>query len=106
MGSGTSMGVPTLGCRCRVCHSEDPRDQRLRPSVLLSRNGQNAVIDTTPDFRQQALRAGIERLDAILLTHGHADHILGFKDIPPFNPRHHAPLPASGPGATLPTLRP
>src|SRR6058998_2790170 len=82
LGSGTSMGVPTLGCHCRVCSSNDPRDKRLRPSLLLSRNGQNVVIDTTPDFRQQALRSGIDRLDAILLTHGHADHILGFDDKP------------------------
>ena len=75
LGSGTSMGVPTLGCRCRVCTSKDPRDNRLRPSLLLSRNGKNVVIDTTPDFRQQALRAGIQRLDAVLLTHAQADHI-------------------------------
>src|SRR5260370_13425002 len=88
LGSGTSMGVPSLACRCRVCTSKDPHDNRLRPSLLLSRNGQHVVIDTTPDFRQQALRVGLDRLDAILLTHGHADHILGFDDIRPFNIRH------------------
>ena len=59
LGSGTSMGVPSLGCHCRVCTSRDPRDNRLRPSLLLSRGGQNVVIDTTPDFRQQALRVGL-----------------------------------------------
>jgi len=93
LGSGTSMGVPTLGCPCRVCKSNDPHDKRLRPSVLISRGGQTVVIDTTPDFRQQALRVGLERLDAILLTHGHADHILGFDDIRPFNIRQRSALP-------------
>jgi phosphoribosyl 1,2-cyclic phosphate phosphodiesterase len=93
LGSGTSMGVPTLGCPCRVCHSNDPHDKRLRPSLLISRGGQNVVIDTTPDFRQQALRVGLDRLDAILLTHGHADHILGFDDIRPFNIRQRSALP-------------
>ncbi len=99
------MGVPTLGCHCRVCRSSDPHDNRLRPSLLLSRNGQNAVIDTTPDFRQQALRAGLDRVDAILLTHGHADHILGFDDIRPYNIHQRAALTVYGNEETFATVR-
>jgi phosphoribosyl 1,2-cyclic phosphate phosphodiesterase len=105
MGSGTSMGVPSLGCHCRVCTSDDPHDNRLRPSLLLSRSGQNVVIDTTPDFRQQALRVGLDRLDAIVLTHGHADHILGFDDIRPFNIRQNTPLPVYGSEETFEVIR-
>jgi riboflavin kinase/FMN adenylyltransferase len=105
LGSGTSMGVPSLGCHCRVCSSKDPRDNRLRPSLLLSRSGQNVVIDTTPDFRQQALRVGLDRLDAILLTHGHADHILGFDDIRPYNMRQKAALPVYSTEETFEVIR-
>jgi riboflavin kinase/FMN adenylyltransferase len=105
LGSGTSMGVPSLACHCRVCTSQDPHDNRLRPSLLLSRNGENVVIDTTPDFRQQALRVGLDRLDAILLTHAHADHILGFDDIRPFNIRQKSSLPVHGTEETFRVLR-
>jgi len=105
LGSGTSMGVPSLACHCRVCTSADPHDNRLRPSILLARGGENVVIDTTPDFRQQALRAKIERLDAVLLTHGHADHILGFDDIRPYNIRQNSPLPVYGNLETFEILR-
>src|SRR5579863_10282300 len=85
LGSGTSSGVPTIGCGCAVCKSSDPRDRRLRPSILLKTESANIVIDTTPDFRQQVLAAGIERLDAIVYTHAHADHIFGMDDVRPFN---------------------
>jgi phosphoribosyl 1,2-cyclic phosphate phosphodiesterase len=85
LGSGTSVGVPMIGCRCAVCTSSDPRDRRLRPSVLLRLDEKRILIDTSPDFRYQALRFGIERLDAILYTHSHADHILGLDDVRPFN---------------------
>jgi riboflavin kinase/FMN adenylyltransferase len=105
LGSGTSMGVPSLACQCAVCTSKDPHDNRLRPSLLLSRNGQNVVIDTTPDFRQQALRVGLDRLDAILLTHGHADHILGFDDIRPFNIRQKSSLPVYSTEETFRVIR-
>jgi phosphoribosyl 1,2-cyclic phosphate phosphodiesterase len=105
LGSGTSMGVPSLACHCRVCTSNDPHDNRLRPSLLLSRNAENVVIDTTPDFRQQALRVGLDRLDAILLTHAHADHILGFDDIRPFNIRQKSSLPVYGTEETFRVIR-
>lgn len=105
LGSGTSMGVPSLGCHCRVCSSLDPHDNRLRPSLLLSRNGQNVVIDTTPDFRQQGLRAGVDRLDAVLLTHGHADHIMGFDDIRPYNLRQQTALPVYSNEETFQIIR-
>ncbi|MGH9678978.1 MAG: MBL fold metallo-hydrolase, partial [Candidatus Acidiferrales bacterium] len=105
LGSGTSMGVPTLTCHCRVCSSKDPRDNRLRPSVLLAHAGQTAVIDTTPDFRTQALRVGLERLDAVLFTHAHADHILGFDDIRPFNLRQKSAMPIYASAETLATLK-
>jgi len=105
LGSGTSMGVPSLACHCRVCTSKDPHDNRLRPSLLLSRNAENVVIDTTPDFRQQALRVGLDRLDAILLTHAHADHILGFDDIRPFNIRQKSSLPVYGTEETFRVIR-
>src|SRR5256885_8175229 len=105
LGSGTSMGVPSLACSCPVFTSNDPHDNRLRPSLLLSRNGQNVIIDTTPDFRQQALRVGLDRLDAILLTHHHADHILGFDDIRPFNIRQKSPLPVYSTEETFRVIR-
>jgi phosphoribosyl 1,2-cyclic phosphate phosphodiesterase len=105
LGSGTSMGVPTLGCHCAVCESADVHDKRLRPSLLLSRGEQNVVIDTTPDFRTQALRAGIDRLDAVILTHGHADHILGFDDLRPFNFKQRAAMPVYGNEETFQVVR-
>ena len=105
LGSGTSMGVPTPGCHCRVCSSSDSNDKRLRPSLLLSRHGQFAVIDTTPDFRQQALRAGLDRLDGVLLTHAHADHIMGFDDVRPYSLRQNMALPVYANGVAFETLR-
>jgi phosphoribosyl 1,2-cyclic phosphate phosphodiesterase len=105
LGSGTSMGVPALACQCRVCQSTDPLDKRLRPSVLLSRDGHNVVIDTGPDFRAQCLREGVQRLDAIVFTHAHADHIFGFDDIRPFNLRQKNQLPLYAAPETIEILR-
>lgn len=102
LGTGTSMGVPTLGCECRVCLSTDPRDHRTRPSVLLEYDGRAVVIDTSPDFRQQALRANLKRVDAVVYTHGHADHIMGLDDLRPFNLRQgRIPLYANRPTQEL-----
>src|ERR1017187_1254472 len=93
LGSGTSVGVPTIGCHCSVCTSADPRDNRLRPSILISYDDHNVLIDTTPDFRTQALRAGIDHLDAVIFTHSHADHIMGTDDGRPFNFRQKGQIP-------------
>ena len=88
LGSGTSMGVPTISCDCAVCHSSDSRDRRTRPSVLIEYNGRAVLIDTTPDFREQAIRENIRKLDAVLYTHTHADHILGIDDLRPLSFLH------------------
>ena len=88
LGSGTSMGVPTLGCDCAVCHSDDPHDRRTRPSIMLEFAGKVVLIDTSPDFYAQAIREGISRVDAVLYTHTHADHILGIDDLRPLSFRH------------------
>jgi len=104
LGSGTSTGVPTLGCHCAVCSSPDPRDSRLRPSVLLRYGGRDVLIDTTPDFRQQALRARLERLDAVLFTHAHADHVMGLDDVRPFNFRQKSSIPIYGAPEALETI--
>jgi phosphoribosyl 1,2-cyclic phosphate phosphodiesterase len=87
------MGVPTLGCSCRVCTSPDPRDRRSRPSIAVVWEGHRVVIDTGPDFRMQALREGIDQVDAVLYTHSHADHILGLDDLRPLSFKHQGKLP-------------
>ena len=93
LGSGTSMGVPTIGCSCAVCHSADSRDRRTRPSILLEYGGKFVLIDTTPDFREQAIRENIRQLDAVLYTHTHADHILGIDDLRPLSFRRDGGIP-------------
>ena len=105
LGSGTSVGIPTIGCHCQVCTSSDPRDRRLRPSILVTYNDRSIVIDTTPDFRQQALRSNMQRLDAILFTHAHADHIMGLDDVRPFNFRQGGVIPIYGSAETLASVQ-
>jgi len=105
LGTGTSTGVPVVGCRCRVCTSADPLNQRLRQSVLLETNGKYALIDTTPDLRMQLLRNPIPRLDFVLFTHSHSDHIMGLDDIRPFNFRQHEPVHAFASGPTARAIR-
>jgi phosphoribosyl 1,2-cyclic phosphate phosphodiesterase len=90
LGTGTSTGVPSIGCECETCLSDDPRDKRLRVSIIIEHNGQTILVDTSSDFRQQALRYGLKRLDAVLITHCHADHIFGLDDIRPLNFRYGA----------------
>jgi phosphoribosyl 1,2-cyclic phosphate phosphodiesterase len=85
LGSGTSMGVPTIACRCAVCRSNDPHDRRTRPSILIQYAARTVLIDTTPDFRTQAIRENITQIDAVLYTHAHADHILGLDDLRPLS---------------------
>jgi phosphoribosyl 1,2-cyclic phosphate phosphodiesterase len=93
LGSGTSMGVPTLGCNCSVCSSPDPHDTRTRPSIAVQWDNHTVVIDTGPDFREQALREHIRSIDAVLYTHPHADHILGMDDLRPLSFQHPQGLP-------------
>jgi len=85
LGTGTSQGVPVIACSCEVCVSSDPRDQRLRTSIMVSENGRNLVVDTGPDFRQQMLNAKVRSLDAVVFTHEHKDHVAGLDDIRAFN---------------------
>jgi phosphoribosyl 1,2-cyclic phosphate phosphodiesterase len=106
LGTGTSHGVPMIGCECAVCRSEDPRDNRLRPSIhLTGDDGTSVLVDTTPDLRQQCLRAGITRVDAVVYTHAHADHILGFDELRRFNMLSKRAMPVHGDQATLESLR-
>ncbi len=108
LGSGTSMGVPTLGCNCRVCTSPDPRDRRLRPSAAVvwqtSTGLHHVVIDTGPDFRTQALAHNIQDVDAVLYTHSHADHILGMDDLRPLSYRNEPKIPLYADDATAAVL--
>ncbi|MFU8780078.1 MAG: MBL fold metallo-hydrolase [Kiritimatiellia bacterium] len=105
LGTGTSCGVPMIGCECAVCRSEDPRDRRRRTSLYVSFEGQGILIDTPPDFREQALTYRVPRVDAVLFTHAHADHIFGFDDIRRYNTMQGGAIPAYADRATLADLR-
>ncbi len=105
LGCGTSVGVPAIGCDCAVCSSENPRNKRLRASVHLEAGGRSLLIDTSPDLRQQALRAAIPRIDAVLYTHAHADHCLGLDDLRIYNFRQKAAIPLYGSERTLGDLK-
>jgi len=105
LGTGTSQGVPVIGCDCEVCQSLDFRDKRLRTSIHLQVDDKSIVIDTGPDFRQQMLREDIKNLDAVVFTHEHKDHTAGLDDIRPFNFRHQKDIPIFGRSAVLKQIK-
>jgi phosphoribosyl 1,2-cyclic phosphate phosphodiesterase len=104
LGTGTSAGVPVIGCTCAVCCSTDERNKRLRTAALLHARGKNILIDVGPDFRTQALRHPIRHLDAVVITHSHFDHIGGLDDLRPITD-HHGPIPIYGSPKTLDSIR-
>lgn len=106
LGTGTSHGVPMIGCDCPTCRSDDPRDKRLRTSIHVEMDdGTSILVDAGPDLRQQALRHGIRRVDAIIFTHGHADHIFGLDETRRFTGMSKGPMPCYGDEQTLADIR-
>ncbi len=104
LGTGTSHGIPMIGCACAVCRSRNPRNRRLRCSLWVRAAGQSLIVDTPPDFRAQVLRAGVDRVDAVFLTHGHADHIFGLDDLRTFCARGTRALPVYASPHAAPVL--
>lgn len=96
LGTGTSQGVPVIACDCEICRSENSKDKRTRTSVLIETNGKHIVVDTGPDFRQQMLREQVSRLDVVLITHQHRDHIAGLDDVRSFNFKQNKSMPVYG----------
>src|SRR5215208_2861232 len=105
LGTGTSFGVPQIGCDCAVCHSTDQRDKRTRSGAVLEAGGSTILIDTPPELRLQLIASGFSQIDAVLYTHEHADHINGIDDLRIFSVRQRKPLPLYGPEETLDRLR-
>ncbi len=105
LGTGTSSGVPLIGCDCAVCHSADPRDRRRRTSLYVEAGGTHVLVDAPPDFREQALAWRVPRVDAVLFTHAHADHIFGLDDIRRYNTLQGGVIPAYAGESTLRDLR-
>lgn len=105
LGTGTSSGIPIIGCDCAVCTSRDPRDRRRRTSLFVEADGQHILVDTPPDFREQALAFKVPRVDVVFFTHSHADHIFGFDDIRRYNTMQRQVIPAYAGEATLQDLR-
>lgn len=104
-GTGTSQGIPVIGCECKVCTSSDPRDKRLRTSLLIRSALTTLVIDAGPDFREQMLRHNVKRLDAVLLTHAHHDHVAGLDDVRAFNYLQKQAMPIYGSAQCLQLLQ-
>src|SRR5690606_33851468 len=98
LGTGTSVGVPVIGCDCGVCRSDDPRNQRTRSSIIVRHGETTLLVDSGPDLREQALREDLREIDAVLYTHGHVDHVAGFDELRAFCWRRESPLPLHGSG--------